>query len=146
MEQQAPWVHSCFSATKLNKQHSGRVSLSLSHALLLTLSRRVLFYRCVVGTDDAEKQNPFVCGLFSCCCCCCSSSLRFGTELNFVNSFLTRSILCSLLPCSCLVSLFFFLSFMYVSLCVRVCVCCFLCYLCLNFIICLPSVGICRVH
>lgn len=122
MEQQAPWVHSCFSATKLNKQHSGRVSLSLSHALLLTLSRRVLFYRCVVGTDDAEKQNPFVCGLFSCCCCCCSSSLRFGTELNFVNSFLTRSILCSLLPCSCLVSLFFFF-LLCTFLSVYVCVC-----------------------
>lgn len=120
MEQQAPWVHSCLSATELNKQHSARFSLPFSHALLLALARRVLFYRCVVGTDDAEKQNPFVCGLFSCCCC----SLRFGTELNFVNSFLDsfNSVVAFALFLFGLFMLFVFFFFLYVSLCVSVCV------------------------
>lgn len=144
MEQQAPWVHSCLSATELNKQHSARFSLSLSLTLCCSLSLAVFSFTAVLlaQTTLKNKTRLYV-GFLA------VVVVRSASALNSILSILfwTRSILWSLLPCSCLVSLcsLFFFLFVCFSLCTCVCAC-FLCYLCLNFIICLPSVGICRVH
>lgn len=71
--------------------------------------------------------------------------LRFGTELNFVNSFLDS--FNSVVAFALFLFGLFMLAFFCVSLSLSLmcmCVFLFMLSLCLNFIICLPVVGICR--